>query len=161
MIRSLHSFWRDENGAALVEFAMLLPTLFLCVGLCVEGTRTYWSYQTTITGVRDATRYLSRVVDHDVCLNGGSISVWDDKLTEIVRTSQSGEGMFPRAVSISGVSASLSCQNSGFRGGITGVATVSASLQIGVPFASLFKLAGITAKSVNAQVTDSTRILGL
>ncbi|QFT58099.1 TadE-like protein [Sulfitobacter sp. THAF37] len=154
-------FWRDESGAALVEFGMLLPTLLLFVGLCVEGTRTYWSYQTTITGVRDATRYLSRVVDRDICQNGGSVTVWNDKLTEIVRTSQSGEGVFPRAVSVSGVSASLSCRNSGLRGGATGVATVSASLQIGVPFASLFSLAGVDATSVSTNVTDSTRILGL
>lgn len=161
MIRSSFTFWRNESGAALVEFAMLMPTLLLFVGLCVEGTRTYWSYQTTITGVRDATRYLSRVVDHDVCQNGGSISVWDEKLTEIVRTSQSGEGVFPRAVSVSGVTASLTCRNAGYRGGTTGVATVSANLQIGVPFASLFKLAGITAQSVNTQISDSTRILGL
>ncbi|APE42018.1 hypothetical protein BOO69_00285 [Sulfitobacter alexandrii] len=161
MMRRHLTFWRNEDGAALVEFGMLLPTLLLFVGLCVEGTRTYWSYQTTITGVRDATRYLSRVVDRDICLNGGSVSAWDAKLTEIVRTSQSGEGMFPRAVSIKGVNASLTCRNAGLRGGATAVATVSASLQIGVPFASLFRLAGVETAAVDTKVTDSTRILGL
>lgn len=157
----LRRFCRAEDGAALVEFGLLLPMMMLFVGLCVEGARTYWSYQTTITGVRDATRYLSRVVDRDICTSGNTISEWDSKLTEIVRESHSGESLFPPSVRVETVTATLACQGGGLRGGTTPVATVSADLSIGVPFAGLFSFAGVETNAVRTNVSDSTRVLGL
>jgi len=157
----LTRFWRNDDGAALVEFALLLPTLILFLGLCVEGGRTFWSYQSTVTGVRDAARYLSRVVDADICNTGGSTTEWDAKLGQIVRTTQTGESLFPQAVSVTDVVSSLACNAGSYRGGPAPVATVTASLTIGVPFSGLFSLAGINVTAINTQVTDRTRVLGL
>ncbi|SFE11132.1 Flp pilus assembly protein TadG [Sulfitobacter brevis] len=159
--RILTPIWQDESGAALVEFALLLPMALLFLGLCFEGGRTFWSYQTTISGVRDATRYLSRVVDADICVNGGSTTEWNDKLLEIVRTTQSGATLFPTAVSISAVTSELACIAGSYRGGAAPVATVTANLNIGVPFAGLFSIAGVNVQTIRTSVTDSTRVLGL
>ena len=53
-------FAEREDGAALVEFALLLPIFLLLFAMAVEGSRTFWSYQTAIAGVRDAARYVAR-----------------------------------------------------------------------------------------------------
>ena len=160
-VLSLKTFWRNDDGSALIEFGLLLPTLILFLGLSVEGGRTFWSYQTTITGVRDAARYLSRVVDRDICETGGSVAEWNSRLTDIVRNTQSGESLFPQAVSINAVTGTLTCHAGGYRRGPAPVTTVTASLSIGVPFAGLFSLMGLQVKTVQTTVTDSTRILGL
>ena len=161
MIRPLiKKAFQDDDGAALVEFGLLLPSLLVFLALSVEGGRTFWSYQTTVTGVRDAARYLSRVVPANVCENGGSTAGWDAKLTEIVRTTQDGQSLFPQAVSIDAVTSALSCQSGGFRGGPAAVATVTATLQIGYPFSGLFNLAGVSVETITTSVSDTTRVLG-
>ncbi len=157
---TLSRFRRDESGTALVEFGLLLPTLLLFLAISVEGSRTFWSYQTTITGVRDATRYLSRVVAADICATGGSTTAWDDKLGEIVRTSQDGQSLFPAAVTIGAVTSSLTCATGAYRSGQASVASVTAQLQIDYPFAGLFSLVGASVSTVNTTVTDSARMLG-
>lgn len=60
-------FLRDEDGVALVEFAVVLPMMLLVLAIIFEGTRLLLSYQAAISGVRDATRFLSRVVPATVC----------------------------------------------------------------------------------------------
>ncbi len=160
MIRTLRRFRRDETGAALVEFGLLLPTLVLFLGLCVEGGRTFWSYQATIAGVRDAARYLSRAAEADICTTGGSTAPWNARLAQIVRETQSGESLFPQAVTVASVSSSLACVGAGHRTGAAPVATVTATLRIGYPFSGLFALAGVTVTEVTTTVTDRARVVG-
>lgn len=159
--RFIRRFWTREDGAALVEFSLLLPSLLVILALSVEGGRTFWSYQTTVTGVRDAARYLSRVVGPDVCQTGGSVSGWNAKLTDIVRNTEAGGSLFPSGVVVRGVRATLVCRTGNYRGARAGVATVTADLDITYPFAGLLAFAGITQGSVATQVADQTRVLGL
>ncbi len=162
MIRrlSLRAIRRDEDGAALVEFALLLPTFLLFLGIAIEGGRTFWSYQTTITGVRDAARFLSRAAPQDICAGGGSLGGWNARLTDIVRNTQGGGTLFPSSIRIDGVTATLDCAAGRFRGGAAPVATVTAVLQIDYPFAGLFSMVGAAPANVTTVVTDRTRILG-
>lgn len=154
-------FWQDESGAALVEFALLLPMLLVVLALSVEGGRTFWAYQTTITGVRDAARYLSRVAVKDICHTGGSTTAWDAKLTDIVRNAQGGAGLFPAGVAVNAVTSSLSCRTGDYRGDRAGVATVTAQLSIQYPFAGLLTLVGVSVGDVATTVSDQTRVLGI
>jgi Flp pilus assembly protein TadG len=156
----LRDFCRDEDGAALVEFGLLLPSLILMLGMCVEGGRTFWSYQTTVTGVRDATRYLSRVLEADICTSGGSSESWDETLTEIVRNAYSGESLFPSAVTVTSVTSALSCRSGDYRGGPAAVAKVTANLRIEYPFSGLVEIMGGTLDTVTTQVSDTARVLG-
>lgn len=53
----------DERGGALAEFMVGLLPLVIAFALIFELSRAFWSHQVAIKGVRDATRYLTRVED--------------------------------------------------------------------------------------------------
>jgi hypothetical protein len=53
----------DEHGGAIAEFMLGLIPLVLALALIFEFGRAFWSHQAVIKGVRDATRYLTRVED--------------------------------------------------------------------------------------------------
>lgn len=63
MTRRQHRFrilWRDDVGAALVEFTLLAPfLLFLGLGMSEFG-RFLYQYQLVLDGLRDGARYLAR-----------------------------------------------------------------------------------------------------
>ena len=48
-----------QNGAALVEFALILPLLLLLTFMTTEFGRAMYQYNTITKSVRDAVRYLS------------------------------------------------------------------------------------------------------
>lgn len=50
---------RHEGGAALVEFALILPVLLMLAVMTTEFGRALYRYNTTAKVVRDAVRYLS------------------------------------------------------------------------------------------------------
>ena len=166
MMRSFSSplpavFIRDESGAALVEFAMVLPMMLLTFGLIVEGGRTYLGYQTTSAGLRDATRYLSRAVQADACTtNATNTDRFEAKLTKIVGEAQSGEALFPGGITIVGVESSITCHTGGFRQGAVPVATVTARLRIRYPFSGLIALTGANTDPVTTVLRDQTRVVG-
>jgi hypothetical protein len=59
------SLWRDDIGAALVEFSILAPFL-LSLGLGMfEFGRFLYQYQLVVEGLRDGTRYLARLDPDD------------------------------------------------------------------------------------------------
>jgi Flp pilus assembly protein TadG len=155
-----HIFWRDESGAALVEFALLLPTLLLFLGLSIEGARSFWSFQTTLAGVRDASHYVARVAAADICETGGSLTAYEEKLAEIVRNSDDGSALFPSSIQITSVTATLTCVAGGYRGDTVPMALVTARLAIDFPFKGFFRAAGMMLESIETNVSDSSRILG-
>jgi Flp pilus assembly protein TadG len=154
-------FTRSESGAQLVEFAILLPMLLLIFAVIIEGGRLMWSYQATGSGVRDATRYLARVVPSDVCASGASVTAWKTSVESIVRdSSTTGDTIFPSSITINSVTPSVTCFAGAYRVPIVGVAEVTASLTITFPFAGLFRLAGGDRPTFNTTVTDQSRIFG-
>jgi hypothetical protein len=161
---TIKRFFTDDCGAALVEFALILPMMLLCLALCFEGARTLWAYQATIAGVRDASRYLSRVVDADICAKTTSVASWDAALREIVISARDGGTVFPGGVDVSAVYGSLTCL-SGYRtltsGGKAAVITVTANLNIDYPFAGIFALVGVDLERVETSVRDQARVIGL
>ena len=60
-------FRQSEAGATAVEFAILLPVMMVVFAAIVEGSRIYWNYQSAVSGVRDASRYLARITNADIC----------------------------------------------------------------------------------------------
>ncbi len=160
MMTLFHKFAREERGAALVEFALILPSLILFLALSIEGSRTFWSYQTTISGVRDANRYLARVVSKDICITGGSVDGWEEKLTSIVREAQSGQSLFPSSIVVTSVSPSLTCVVGDYRMPVVPLTEVTATLRITYPFKTMFQVVGITLQDIDATVTDMGRGIG-
>jgi len=63
MLAKLRSIWRDIQGSALVEATALTPVLFALVFGVLEFSWYFYDQHRVSTGVRDAARYLSRVLD--------------------------------------------------------------------------------------------------
>jgi len=55
--------WACAAGAALVEFTIVAPFLFVLAFGMAEFGRFMYQHQLVQTGVRDAARYLSRIAD--------------------------------------------------------------------------------------------------
>ena len=156
----LAQFWRDESGVALVEFAVTLPMMLVLFAVIVEGSRLMLSFQSAIAGVRDATRYLSRVVAVDICRTGGSISGFTSQLQTIVSQSVDGEAVLPPGVAVNSVTASYVCVAGTYRVSPAPVVTVTAQVTITYPFSGLFALVGGNLPTTATSVTDSSRVFG-
>jgi Flp pilus assembly protein TadG len=63
MTRLLKELRGDDRGGAIAEFMLGLVPLVIAFALIFEFGRAFWSHQAVIKGVRDATRYLTRVED--------------------------------------------------------------------------------------------------
>src|SRR5918994_6792916 len=63
MMRLPNRLISDDRGGAIAEFMLGLVPLVLALALIFEFGRAFWSHQAVIKGVRDATRYLTRVED--------------------------------------------------------------------------------------------------
>lgn len=152
---------RDDQGAALVEFGMVLPVMLVMFGLTIEAGRTFWSYQATIAGVRDATRYVGRSEQTGVCNDASpTLSGWNAKVTDIVRNASDGTALFPSTITVGRVTADLTCVTGNYRLAQVPMATITAELQITYPFAGLFALVGVGLPTVDTVVTDTGRIFG-
>ncbi len=151
---------KDDNGGALVEFAFAIPLCLLFFAVAIEGSRTFWSYQTVISGVRDAARFVGRTTPNNICTVGGTLNGLDATITQIVRKTREGNTLFPSSISVDSVSSSLSCLTEDYRLEQTPIATVTAALTITYPFASIFGLFGVTEPTATTYVSDSSRVFG-
>lgn len=153
-------FLHAEGGAVLVEFALVLPMLILVFAMIVEGSRMLWSYQAAISGVRDATRYLARILPQNICASGGSASGYATAVSGIVGNSLSGGSVFAGGVTLGTVTPSLTCHSGSYRGDNVAVAEVSAQVVITFPMASVLELFGAPRPTLTTTITDRSRVFG-
>lgn len=158
--RRLRRFLREEDGTQLVEFAILLPLMLLLFAVVVDGGRALWSYQATGAAVRDAARYLARVVPSDVCASGGSLSGYASTVGAIVRENASGDTLFPSPVTVTSVTPALTCVEGGYRVGVVGIASVTAELEVSFPLEGVFAMFGIDRPALTARISDQSRVFG-
>ncbi|WP_170476446.1 TadE/TadG family type IV pilus assembly protein [Ruegeria arenilitoris] len=158
--RVIRRFRRDEAGAALVEFAILLPIMLATFALIAEGGRLFWSYQNAITGVRDTARYVGRIAPADLCSASPSASIGDFQAS-VATTLTS---LSTTNITIGLDDLSLECVGAAgeYRVSPTPVAVLSASLTISdLPFAPLFQLVGGAGMTqIQTTVTDRSRVFG-
>ncbi|MGO4914750.1 TadE/TadG family type IV pilus assembly protein [Pseudogemmobacter sp. W21_MBD1_M6] len=159
-IPPFRSFAKAEHGAVLVEFAIVLPLMLLFFAITIESARMFWSYQSAIAGVRDASRYLARVAPVDICLTSGGLDSYAAQLKTIVESDIGGNPVLPTLVTINSVTPTVSCINGGYRTDPAPMATVSANMTIVFPFGNLFTLFGSGLTSVTTDVVDQSRIFG-
>lgn len=157
--KRLSRFVRSEDGAALVEFALVLPMMLLVFALIIEGGRMMISYQSAIAGVRDATRYLSRIAPSNACTSA-AVAGHAIKLTTIITNTIGNTPAFDNAVTVNSVTLSSSPGTGTYRVNPVCVASVTANVTINFPFGSIFGLFGFPIPSVTTNVTDSARIYG-
>lgn len=168
-IRSLlRRLARSERGVALVEFAIALPILIMLFAVIFEGGRMMWSYQTAVAGVRDAARFVGRVVPSNYCGSGASVSTYvtNATLADIVSKNINQTSVLPSQVELDmspspGVTATVACVNGTFRIPSTPVATVSATVRINFPFAGLFAIVGAGFRPyLVTTISDKSRVFG-
>lgn len=157
---ALQRFQRSEKGAAFVELAVILPSFVIFFAVAVEGGRTFWSYQAAQSGLRDATRYMSRVTPLTICQTGGDLDSLQAKLTDIVRNNSAGGALFPSSITIDSVTADLVCVDGDYRVSPAPVGTVTATMSITYPFASSFQIIGVTLEDITTVISDTSRIFG-
>ncbi|MDK3072568.1 TadE/TadG family type IV pilus assembly protein [Sedimentitalea sp. JM2-8] len=167
MIRFLHNrtdrfrrFLGAEDGAALVEFALLLPLMLVLFALIAEGGRLFWSYQNAITGVRDTARHLGRMAPADMCAATPSAAIGDYTgfVTSTLTNLSSG------TIEVGLDRLGLECVGAAgdYRVSPAPVAVVTATLTItDLPFAPLFQLVGgASATRIETTITDRSRVFG-
>ena len=152
----LARFRRDERGAVIVEFALTLPLMLVLFAFIVESGRTFWAYQSALSGVRDATRYVGRA-DERTCDNLGDVppQVSDAALLEIVNRVLRG-GVIAQPITIERVTGSYRCS-----GGFV-IATVAAEATLQLPFTGIFRLVVEDSDlgEIAVALSDSTRMFG-
>ncbi|AZV78016.1 pilus assembly protein [Parasedimentitalea marina] len=156
----LKRFRCEERGAALVEFALMLPVMVLVFAVIIEGGRMMWSYQAAVSGVRDAARYLARIAPGDICTSGGAVVGYTTALETIVRRSTSGHLLFPSSITVTSVVPSLTCTAGVYRVSPAPVVSVTASLTITFPFADVFAFNGVSRATINTVISDQSRVFG-
>lgn len=157
---TLRAFLRDEDGAQLVEFAIVLPLMLLMLAVIVESGRMMWSYQAVVSGVRDASRYLARVTARDICTAGGGVSGYTAVLTTIVNKASDGTAVLPTGVRVTAVTPTLTCPAGTFRSNAAPIVTVRADVELSFPFAHLFEFAGGSRPDITTTVSDQSRVYG-
>src|SRR3984957_21259106 len=55
------SFWRDEEGSALVEATIVMPLLLSLFLGVFEFSWFFYNQQLVVSGLRDAARYMTRI----------------------------------------------------------------------------------------------------
>jgi hypothetical protein len=158
-MRTLRSIWRDHEGSALVESAVLLPVLFLLVFGVFEFSWLICQQHLMSTGICDAARYIA----HSTNPNDPTIK----KDAKYLATTGAIDGDTPRVsgwtpddVEISYSFTSNLTNEDGlpnFRGGNV-IENVTVSTTFTVPSLGFFGMLGLTPPTLN--ISHQERVIG-
>jgi Flp pilus assembly protein TadG len=165
LARRLGSLWQDRDGSALVEGALVVPVLFALMFGIYEFSWIFYQQHLISTGLRDATRYLSRMPDP---CNGAS-SDWltaEDYARNLATTGSIGGGrarvkgwtaamVTPQCTAIDNSSASNGL--TAFRGGPV-IYVITVSTRFTDPSLGFFGFLGLKPPVIS--VAHSQRAIG-
>ena len=161
LISHIKTFGRKEDGVMLTEFAIVLPFILLTMFLIIESAQVFFSYQSAVDGVRDASRYLARIAPVDICDTDGSVDAFVSELRGRVSDTIGDSPAFARTVTLTGFDASVSCVPGDYRQDPVPVANISASLQITFPFSGFIAFFGDGLETMTTNIKAEARIFGL
>ena len=175
LISCLRRFIRRDDGVALVEFGLFLPVFLLAFFVVVEFGRTFFSYQGALAGVRDATRYAARTLDHTACighLDGENpdlpviaTAASPDATYRIVERNLLNEvDLLPTNVRIVQTVTLTRCvvQADAFREAEVPIARVVATIEIVLPLGEILEFNGRPLiNNITTNVSDESRIFGI
>lgn len=153
-------FRKSEDGVAVVEFVLSVPMMILVFAIVIEFGRLFLGYQSAVSGVRDASRYLARIAPIDICLTGGSLSSYNTLLKNMIEKDRSANSVLPSQFTVTSVTATHSCVTGTYRTSPAPVATVAAQISVQFPLGFLFSIFGNTLAPLTTTVSDSSRIFG-
>jgi Flp pilus assembly pilin Flp len=156
-------FRRSEDGVAVVEFVLCVPLMILILAIVMEFGRLFLGYQSTVSGVRNASRYLARVAPIDICDTGGtggSLSTYETLLQAMIEKDRQANIVLPTKFTVTKVDATYICAVGTYRISPAPVATVAAQITVEFPFGFMFSLFGTPLGTLSTAVSDTSRILG-
>jgi Flp pilus assembly protein TadG len=153
-------FRRSEDGVAVVEFVLSVPLMILIFAIVMEFGRLFLGYQSTVSGVRNASRYLARVAPIDICDTGGSLSTYETMLKAMIEKDHQANSVLPTKFTVTEVDATYICAVGTYRISPAPVATVAAQITVEFPFGFMFSLFGTPLGTLSTAVSDTSRILG-
>jgi len=158
-VRAQQSLWRDSEGSALMEGALLLPVLLTFVLGVLEFSWLFDQQHLISTGIHDAARYLARSA------NPNDITIQND--AKILATTGSIDGKVPRVrgwtmrdIKITFTSTQNPVGANGvtrFRGGPV-VQSVTVATTFTVPSLGFFATLGL--KPPGLSVSHQERVIG-
>ena len=153
-------FRKSEDGVAVVEFVLSVPLMILVFAIVVEFGRLFLGYQATVSGVRDANRYLARIAPIDICNTGGNLTAYNAMLKDRIEDDRSSNSVLPSQFTVTSVSATHSCIAGSYRTSPAPVATIVAQVSVQFPLGFLFGIFGGTLTPLDTSITNSARIFG-
>ena len=128
-ISTLSGLWRSRQGTAAVEFVLAMPILLAVLVAVIDLARAYHDFHTVSRGLRDATRYLTRIDAATLgidCTGTGTLNqtaVQVDQAKNLVMTAYVNGGVnllkyWDAATDKSDITVSVSCMDKGTYAGI-------------------------------------------
>ena len=165
--KPISAFLEDRSGAAMVEFAIALPLLLLVLAVVVEGSRIGWTHQAAASGVRDASRFIARIAESNICNDAAAQSTFtDDYATDAsdivtLRVGSADEQILPGGVNVISVTPTVRCEAVTYNASGIPIVEVRARLEIEFPFGGVFDLFGDPLEPLTTEISDQSRIFGI
>lgn len=158
-IRILQSLWRNSEGSALVEGALVVPILCILVFGVFEFSWLFYQQHLISTGIRDAARYLARTATpNDLMIQTGAKNL--ATTGAIDGNTARVNGWWTRDVDITYASVDNPVGLNGltsFRGGAV-IQSVTVSTSFAVPSLGFFGLLGLKPPAFT--VSHQERVIG-
>jgi Flp pilus assembly protein TadG len=158
-VRILQSLWRNSEGSALVEGALVVPILCILVFGVFEFSWLFYQRHLISTGIRDAARYLARTATpNDLMIQTGAKNL--ATTGAIDGNSARVGGWWTRDVEITYASVDNPVGLNGltsFRGGAV-IQSVTVSTSFAVPSLGFFGLLGLKPPAFT--VSHQERVTG-
>ena len=150
------SFWRDEDGSALVEATIVMPLLLSLFLGVFEFSWFFYNQQLVVSGLRDAARYMTRIEltdgNLDPCAQKDQYgALYTDDAANIATTAQPSAGGSARVGGWSAADVTISCSSSAaldagnYADGSTAMTIIDVATSYSDPSLGLFATLGLKA----------------
>ena len=150
------SFWRDEEGSALVEATIVMPLLLSLFLGVFEFSWFFYNQQLVVSGLRDAARYMTRIEltdgNRDPCVQKDQYgALYTDDAANIATTAQPSSGGSARVSGWSAADVTISCSSSAaldagnYADGSTAMTIIDVATSYSDPSLGLFATLGLKA----------------
>ena len=162
------SFWRDEEGSALVEATIVMPLLLSLFFGVFEFSWFFYNQQLVVSGLRDAARYMTRIEltdgNRDPCAQKDQYgALYTNDAANIATTAQATGGS-PRVSGWSAADVTISCsssaalENGNYADGSTSMTIIDVATRFADPPLGLFQTLGLKAPMLS--FSHQERFLG-